>query len=84
MENCLNCSDAPENIDSSDHILSKVDAARLSLESPKAWYPANQELDGEIKSPSCRGGNGSIGPRKTLFTVKKGPSSCKHTLFHSQ
>lgn len=83
MEDCFNCSDAQENDDSSNHIISKVDAARLSLESPKAWYPANQELDGEIKSQSCRGGNGSIGSRKTKFTVRKGPDCCKHTLFHA-
>lgn len=80
----FNCSDAQENDDSRNHIISKVDAARLSLESPKAWYPANQELDGEIKSQSCRGGNGSIGSRKTTFTVRKSPDSCNRTLFNAQ
>lgn len=83
MEDCFNCSNAQGNDDSSDHIISKVDAARLSLESPKAWYPANQELDGEIKSQSCRGGDGSIGSRKTKFTVRKGIQCCKRTLFRA-
>lgn len=68
---CLSYRDPPEMNDPSNYILSKLDVAWLSQESPKAWYPANQELDCEVKLQSGRGGNGTIRPRKTDLLRRK-------------